>query len=102
MMVNGKMILNMEKEQKFYHQEKNSKQLGNKIKSMENQFIPDNFDYESIISLSNESKQKLMTVRPETVAQASRIAGVRASDISLLCIKIKQHNVPRETLQYNI
>ena len=70
----------------------------NKIKSMENQKIPENFDYESIVSLSNESRQKLMSVQPETVAQASRIDGVRSSDISLLCIKIKQHNVPRETL----
>ena len=56
-----------------------------------------NFDYNKIISLSNESRQKLIQVKPETVAQASRIDGVRASDISLLCIKIKQYNVPRET-----
>jgi len=69
-----------------------------KIKNMENQSIPDDFDYSKIISLSNESRQKLIQVRPETVAQASRIDGVRASDISLLCIKIKQYNVPRETL----
>ena len=65
---------------------------------MENQIIPDDFDYNSIDSLSNESRQKLIHVRPETVAQASRIDGVRTSDISLLCIKIKQYNVPRETL----
>ena len=60
--------------------------------------IPDDFDYMMIASLSNESRQKLITVRPETLGQASRIDGVRSSDISLLCIKLKQYNVPRETL----
>ena len=59
---------------------------------MENQIIPTDFDYSIIVSLSNESKQKLINVRPETLGQASRIDGVRSSDISLLCIKIKQYN----------
>ena len=68
-----------------------------KIKNMESQIIPVNFNYNDIISLSNESKQKLSQVRPETVGQASRIDGVRSSDISLLCIMLKQHNVSRET-----
>ena len=70
----------------------------NKVKSMENQTIPDNFNYNLIASLSNEGKQKLNHVRPETLGQASRIDGVRSSDISLLCIMLKQPNVPRETL----
>ena len=70
----------------------------NKIKRMENQIIPEDFDYNTIASLSNESKQKLRQVRPETIGQASRIDGVRTSDISLLCIMLKQNNVSRETL----
>jgi len=69
----------------------------NKIKNMESQIIPVNFNYNDITSLSNESKQKLSQVRPETVGQASRIDGVRSSDISLLCIMLKQQNVSRET-----
>ena len=64
---------------------------------MESQIIPVNFNYNDITSLSNESKQKLNQVRPETVGQASRIDGVRSSDISLLCIMLKQHSVSRET-----
>ena len=65
---------------------------------MESQSIPTNFDYSAIKSLSNEGKQKLIRVRPETLGQASRIDGVRSSDISLLFIRLKQYNVPRETL----
>ena len=68
------------------------------IKSMEFQSIPEDFNYNRISSLSNESRQKLNLVRPETLGQASRIDGVRASDISLLCIMLKQYNVSRETL----
>ena len=70
----------------------------NKIKKMEHQSIPNDFDYDKILGISNESKQKLGEVRPETVGQASRIDGVRSSDIALLCIILKQHDVPRETL----
>ena len=70
----------------------------NKIRSMDNQIIPSGFDYSKIASLSNESRQKLSQVQPETLGQASRIAGVRSSDISLLCIMLKKYNVPRETL----
>ena len=69
-----------------------------KIKSMEAEIIPENFNYDLISSLSNEGKQKLNSVRPETLGQASRIDGVRSSDISLLCITLKHHNVSRETL----
>ena len=70
----------------------------NKIKNMEMQNIPYDFNYNNITSLSNESRQKLNLVKPETLGQASRIDGVRSSDISLLFIMLKKHNVSRETL----
>ena len=82
----------------FMSRNDTSNSIVNKIKSMESQKIPHDFDYNNIGSLSNESKQKLTNVRPETLGQASRIDGVRSSDISLLCIMLQQYNVPRETL----
>ena len=57
-----------------------------KIKKMENIKIPDNFDYESINNISLESKEKLLRILPETLGQASRIAGVRPSDVGVLAI----------------
>jgi len=51
--------------------------------------IPNLFDYSSLNNLSSESKEKLCRVKPETLGQASRIAGVRPSDIGILAICLK-------------
>ena len=69
-----------------------------KIKNMEKQKMPANINYNHLKNLSNESKEKLSLVRPETLAQASRIDGVRSSDIAVLTIYLT-NNVSRETPQ---
>ncbi len=51
--------------------------------------IPKNFDYERVSSLSNEGREKLKRVRPESIGQASRISGVTPSDVSVLMIYLK-------------
>ena len=60
-----------------------------KLKRMENTKIPVDFDYGSIPSLSNESRQKLEKIRPTTLGQANRISGIRNSDIMLLMVYLK-------------
>ncbi len=57
-----------------------------KMHRMENHRIPANFDYGKIPALSAESRQKLEAVRPLTLGQASRISGIRNSDIMLLMV----------------
>ena len=57
-----------------------------KIKKLDGLKIPNTINYSQIINLSSESKEKLSFVRPETLGQASRIAGVRPSDIAVLSI----------------
>jgi len=57
---------------------------------IENIKIPETINYNKLISMSAESIIKLEKVRPETLGQATRIDGVRASDISILSIAIKQ------------
>lgn len=52
--------------------------------------VPDNFDYLSVTGLSREAKQKLATIRPRTLGQASRISGVSPADIGLLAVWIKR------------
>ena len=61
----------------------------NKLMKMETVKIPNLFDYSSLTNLSSESKEKLCRVKPETLGQASRIAGVRPSDIGVLAIFLK-------------
>ena len=57
-----------------------------KIKREENTKIPKAFSYVSIDSLSNEAKEKLALVRPETLGQAGRISGITPADISVLSV----------------
>jgi tRNA uridine 5-carboxymethylaminomethyl modification enzyme len=50
--------------------------------------IPDNIDYSKIEHISSETKEKLNKIRPKTLAQASRIGGVKPSDISILMVML--------------
>ena len=61
-----------------------------KIKIYEDMIIPENFDYNNIKSLSNESREKFINIKPQTVGQAQRINGIRPSDISILLVYLKR------------
>ena len=56
----------------------------------ENLALPDDLDYMSVRALSMEVRQKLTRHRPETLGQASRIAGVTPAAISLLLVHLKK------------
>lgn len=71
-----------------YYIEKQDRRV-EKMHRLENLRIPENFDYGSIPSLSAESRGKLESVRPLTLGQASRISGIRNSDIMLLMVYLK-------------
>ena len=55
-----------------------------KFKNIEDIIIPTDFDYNIIKSISNEGREKLNKIRPNTIGQASRISGVSNSDIEIL------------------
>ncbi|PCJ97732.1 MAG: tRNA uridine-5-carboxymethylaminomethyl(34) synthesis enzyme MnmG [Flavobacteriaceae bacterium] len=57
-----------------------------KLQRLEAVKIPDNFDYYKLKSLSYEAREKLSAIRPVTISQASRISGVKPSDISVLLV----------------
>ena len=61
-----------------------------KIKVYEDMIIPEKFDYNIIKSLSNESREKFINIKPQTVGQAQRINGIRPSDISILLVYLKR------------
>lgn len=57
-----------------------------KLQRLENIRIPEDFDYNLLSSLSMEAREKLSSIRPATISQASRISGVSPSDISVLLV----------------
>lgn len=60
--------------------------MAQRISELENYKIPTNFDYDQVKALSKESVEKFREVQPLTIGQASRISGVRPSDISILIV----------------
>jgi tRNA uridine 5-carboxymethylaminomethyl modification enzyme len=56
---------------------------------MEKVQIPKDFNYDAIKGFSTESRQKFNIIKPFSLGQASRIAGVRASDIAILVAMLK-------------
>ena len=57
-----------------------------KMKDSEKILIPDNFDFLAVKGLRKESSEKLNHIKPQTLAQASRVSGVNPADISVLMI----------------
>jgi len=69
----------------YIEKEKNN---ADKLQRLEDIKIPKNFDYDSLASLSFEAKEKLNSINPSTLSQASRISGINPSDISVLLVKM--------------
>lgn len=75
---------------------KRQAELVEKFKKLENQPIPKDLNYLEISSLSNEAREKLNKIRPNSLGQASRIAGVRHGDITILMIYLDKYFRNRE------
>ena len=65
-------------------------EIVNKMKKMEDKEINPSFNYNEIISLSKEAREKLIKIKPRTLGQASRISGVSPSDVSVLMVHINR------------
>ena len=59
------------------------------FKKLEARKIPDNIDYEQVMGLRLEARQKLEAVRPVNIGQASRISGVSPADVNMLFSSLK-------------
>lgn len=62
------------------------KDLAEKAKRLEYVNLPSDMDFNSLLSLSTEARQKLTKIRPATIGQASRIPGVSPADINILLV----------------
>jgi tRNA uridine 5-carboxymethylaminomethyl modification enzyme len=82
-------------EKKYAGYIKRQRREADEARRMEELQIPSDLDYWHIKALSNETKDKLSRLRPITLGQASRIPGIRPSDISLLMVYLRS-NMPFE------
>lgn len=73
-------------EMKYHGYIARERALADKMQRLEDIRIANHFNYEKITQLSTEARQKLAAIKPETLAQASRIPGVSPSDISVLLV----------------
>ena len=62
--------------------------IAEKIKRLENIKIHENIDYDKLLSISTEGRQKLKKFLPKTIEQAARISGVYPADINVLLVNI--------------
>lgn len=74
---------------KYRHYIETQEKSVSRLKKIDNLKIPGDFDYDGIPGLSAESRIKLKEIKPETLGQASRISGIRNSDIMLLMVKLR-------------
>lgn len=68
--------------------EKEKREIAKMLK-LEEKIIPSNINYDDISHMSLEAKEKLKRVSPETIGQASRVMGIKPSDISVLIVYIE-------------
>jgi tRNA uridine 5-carboxymethylaminomethyl modification enzyme len=65
-------------------------QMVHRTRRIEEQYIPETLDYQTIQHLRTEARQKLTRTRPRTVGQASRVEGVTPADIAILMVYLEK------------
>lgn len=61
-----------------------------RFEKLENRKIPEDVDFAEMKGISNEARQKLARIRPESVGQAARVSGVSPADIAVMMIYLEQ------------
>jgi tRNA uridine 5-carboxymethylaminomethyl modification enzyme len=75
---------------------KHQEQEIEKFKKLENKKIPSQINYHEISGLSNEVREKLSKIKPDSLGQASRISGVTPAAIAILMVHLKRMGVQRD------
>ena len=70
-------------------QSEQNRQLEHSLK----QRIPNGLDYDKILGLRSETKQKLSSLRPTSLGQAARISGITPADIAIMSIWLKKNDL---------
>ena len=85
-MIDEQVIAQVEIEIKYDGYLKKERESVKKTKRLEDIVLKEDIDYDKFHSISAEGKEKLKTVKPTTIGQASRISGVSPSDVNVLLV----------------
>ena len=75
---------------KYEHYVRKQEQMVNRTARLEEMRIPESLDYQKVLHLRTEARQKLSRTRPRTVGQASRVEGVTPADVAILMIYLEK------------
>lgn len=84
-------ITNAETRIKYYNYIEKEEEMVKKFSQLDNIKILDELDYQNMVCLSKEAREKLTKVKPANLGQASRISGVNPADIAALMIFLQQN-----------
>ena len=87
---NDEVLEQVEIQVKYEGYIKKANREAEKMLDLEKVKIPEDMDYDNVHNLASEARQKLSSIRPTTIAQASRISGVNPADISILMVYLKK------------
>ncbi len=62
----------------------------NELKRLEKRFLPQNFDYDAVVGLRDEAREKLKKIKPLSIGQASGISGVNPADVTVLIVWLEK------------
>jgi tRNA uridine 5-carboxymethylaminomethyl modification enzyme len=89
--VSQEVRVQLKRDAMYQHYVQRQKRDAESLKRDEAYGIPDDFDYRGISGLSNELKEKLLMVRPESLGHAGRVEGMTPAALTLILAKIRQH-----------
>src|SRR5207244_12763070 len=89
-------LISFEKSIKYEGYLKQQDREVEKLRKAESKRIPEELDYANMPGLSREIVEKLLRVRPRTIAQASRISGMTPAAISILLFHLEMRRNKRE------
>ena len=81
----------------FKHLEYTDEEYADELQKIEKKLIPLDIDYDDVLSLRLEARQKLKKFKPVSVGQASRISGVSPADVSVLLVYLEHYNSKGDT-----
>lgn len=84
------VLTNAETDIKYEGYLKRQEAQVHEMNRLEDVKLPADFDYNAIVSLRLEAREKLMQIRPETLGQAARISGVNPADVTVLLLAVKR------------